>query len=517
VDASFSENVKEMLLKGFFSEYLPPCFKLDKKMCCIIPIENCDLVMPYCFTMSRYTVNDARRNIYIPEIGAYAVSCNYIIENKIVEEMIAFTKKDKSSFSPILGEDGSVMLHEQVYMDSDDEMLEGKSSTYMENISRKIIMSAGAKKILKLDISNCFSSFYMHMIPAIILGADMAEDSYNKKLKDAKDPQIDPNYTKYAKLDRLIRQQNLNRTNGLLTGQLMSKIVAEGILTRVDIELQEEGIKFSRYVDDYEVYLFEEEKEQVINIFLKVLKRYGFALNDEKTEIVDFPYYIAENLEKIFNNYALSDLDNETLMELFNKYFILEKNGNKGAIKYLLKKLSLFNKEKKINGFLLCKSYLLTIIENNERALTKACLLLIQHKNNFKLELEDVSLLKKILNKHIGFTHDLEVLWLLYLLIETKNITQGDAVLQKIINGQNELAWIVLLRANLLTNEGKTQIVGKATSWILLYELYSEDLITIDTFVSKLNLNKNLGMYKYFKKKHIHFVEELTMIEPDIL
>ena len=70
----------------------------------------------------------------------------------------------------------------------------------------------------------------------------------------------------------------------------------EAMLTRIDKELIEEDLLYSRYMDDYEVYIFNESEKEVISIFTRVLRKYGFVLNYEKTEIIDFPYYVSENL-----------------------------------------------------------------------------------------------------------------------------------------------------------------------------------------------------------------------------
>ncbi|WP_252230443.1 RNA-directed DNA polymerase [Clostridium sp. ZBS15] len=495
---------KEMAETGFFSEYLPPCFKLDPKVFMRAPSENCDLIEPCCFTMSRYNGNDARRSIFIPEIGAYVATRNYIRRENIVKEIIKFTETEEISFSPILGKNGGIMRHEQSYNGITNQ-LEHISSDYIENIAKKIVKSTGAKKILKLDISNCFSSFYMHIIPAIMLGVEGADQDYNKFLKNSDDETISDTYKKYRKLDEVYRRQNLNRTNGLLSGPLTSKMIAEGILTRIDKELKSEKIKFSRYVDDYEVYLFNDNEKTIISIFTRVLKRYGFSLNNEKTEVIDFPYYVAENLEKIFKKYNKENMDNSDLIELFNAYFILEKNGTKGAIRYLLKTLEQNPIER--TEFHLYKAYLITIIENNERSLSKACSLFIENKENFTLNEGEISIIKEMLDKHISFEHDLEVLWLLYLLIETDNIQIDDSLVQKIVDSKNELAHIILLRKELLGEENIDQVSSKASSWILIYELYVSEHITVEVLISKLNLNKNLHMYEYLKEHNIHFCE----------
>lgn len=502
MDKNYITIEKEIAETGFFSEYLPPCFKLDSKVFMRVPSENCDLIEPYCFTMSRYNGNDARRNIFIPEIGAYVVVRNYIRQEHIVKELIEFTETEEASFSPILGRNDSIMRHEQSYNGTTNQ-LGDISSDYIENIAKKIVKSAGAKKVLKLDISNCFSSFYMHMIPAILLGVEGEDSDYKKFLKNPDDQTISDTYKKYRKLDEVLRRQNLNRTNGLLSGPLTSKMIAEGILTRMDRELKSEKIKFSRYVDDYEVYLFDDNDKTIISIFTRVLKRYGFSLNNEKTEVVDFPYYVAENLEKIFKKYKKDYMDNSDLIELFNVYFILEKNGTKGAVRYLLKTLEQNPVES--TDFSLYKAYLITIIENNERSLSKACSLFIENKENLTLNEREVSLIKQMLDKHIRSEHDLEVLWLLYLLIETNNIQIDDSLVQQIVCSKNELAHIILLRKELLGEEKIAQVSSNAFYWILIYELYVSEHITEEVFISKLNLNKNLPLYQYLKRNNIHF------------
>lgn len=501
---------KEIAETGFFSEYLPPCFKLDPKVFLRVPSESCDLIEPYCFTMSRYNNNDARRNIFIPEIGAYTVVRNYIRQEQIVKDLVEFTENNDASFSPILGKNDSIVRHEQSYGGTTSQVmelskLEEISSDYIENISKKIIKATGSKKVLKLDISNCFSSFYMHMIPAILLGVKGAECNYNKFLKDPNDQSINSIYRKYRKLDEVLRRQNLNRTNGLLPGPLISKMIAEGILTRIDKELSKEGIKFSRYVDDYEVYLFDNDDKTVISIFTRVLKLYGFSLNNEKTEIVEFPYYVAENLEKIFKGLMKENLDTSDLMKLFNTYFLLERKGTKGSIRYLLKTLEQSHIESTNTS--LYKAYLLTIIENNERSLTKACSLLIKNKESLTLDEKEVDIIKQMLNRHISFEHDLEVLWLLYLLIETGNIKTDESLVHEIVESKNELAKIILMRKGLLGQEEITLVSSNALSWILIYELYVSGYITEDILISKLNLNKNLHMYQYLKQNNVHFCE----------
>lgn len=166
---------------GFFSEYLPPCFQLNSDVFHHLPGAKCDLIPPYNFNMSRFNQNDARRTISIPEIGAYAVTHAYMKDHHIMKDLVEFTAGNDCSFSPILGEDNSIMRHEQSYglagaMREENGQI---PSNYISNLATKIIRASGAKKVLKLDISNFFSSFYLHMIPVIILGLDETNIQYH--------------------------------------------------------------------------------------------------------------------------------------------------------------------------------------------------------------------------------------------------------------------------------------------------------------------------------------------------
>lgn len=198
-------------------------------------------------------------------------------------------------------------------------------------------------------------------------------------------------------------------------------------------------------------------------------------------------------------------LDNSDIMELFNTYLILEKNGTKGALRYLLKTLEQ-NPIEPTNTSLY-KAYLLTIIENNERSLTKACSLLIKNKESLTIDEKDVVIIKQMLNRHISYEHDLEVLWLLHLLIETGNIQIDELLVQQIVESKNELAKIILIRKGLLGQEKVDQVSSNAFSWILIYELYVSGHINEGVLISKLNLNKNLLMYQHLKQNNVHFCD----------
>ena len=502
-DRNYKEIGKSLTLNGFFSEYLPPCFFLDGKTLLNPPPSDCDLIPPYSFTMSRYNGNDARRTIFIPEIGSYLAAHFFMEDKNVIQELVEYTEADDHSFSPILDDDNNIVYHEQVYsgVPGTEEVC---PPHYIMNIGEKLIRSAGATKVLKLDISNCYASFYMHMIPAILLGAENAEREYNKFIRDKSDPTISQTYLKYKKLDEAIRRQNLNQTNGLLPGILSSKLIAEAMLARIDEELENEGIHFVRYVDDYEVFIYNHEEKAVETTFFRILKKYGFSINTEKTEVIDFPFYISENFEKILKSRLSGTLGREEIIDVFNAFFELEVKGVKGAIRYLLK---CFEQETpSFSDLKLYQAYLMTIMANNERSLPKACALLISNNESFPLGEVNKKRVREMLTNHIAFGHDLEIIWLLYLLIEIGDISQGDSLITDVVNADIELAHALLLRRNLLSGDLISSIISRAKSWLLLYELYASGSIDEEAFISRLNLAKNISMYQRFKRNNIHFV-----------
>ncbi len=196
---------------------------------------------------------------------------------------------------------------------------------------------------------------------------------------------------------------------------------------------------------------------------------------------MEFPYYVAENLEQIFRGKLKADLGSAEIMTLFNSFFCLEKSGTKGAVRYLLK--SIEKKPIDTTDPELYKSYLLTILANNERSLNKACSLLINNKASLILNPSDIALVDRLLSSRLSNEHDLEVIWLLYLLIQTGNVDKGDAVASSVAHSHNELAQLLLLRKALLSEESFLHICTEATSWILLYELFAAGNISERDFV----------------------------------
>ena len=104
---------------------------------------------------------------------------------------------------------------------------------------------------------------------------------------------------------------------------------------------------------------------------------------------------------------------------------------------------------------------------------------------------------------NIEKSYDLEVVWLLYVLIETNNIAKDDEIVHSILSSKNDLAKIMILR-NKLTTDVK-DILDNASSWILNYELYANDNLDEKDLCNRLSLDKNIDMYRKLKENELHF------------
>jgi hypothetical protein len=92
------------------------------------------------------------------------------------------------------------------------------------------------------------------------------------------------------------------------------------------------------------------------------------------------------------------------------------------------------------------------------------------------------------------------------LLIQTENIEIEDRTVSIIANSKNELAQLLLMKSNLLSETLLEHVISEASSWILLYELFASDYMAESDFVERLGINTNLSMYRFFKQKNLHFV-----------
>jgi hypothetical protein len=511
--------------KGIFSEYLPSNFNLEIEGFNIYGAgaSHKDSIEPYSYNMSRLSNSGDRRVINIPELGGFVAFVNYLRDNpNILEEMIEISHTDINSLSRIVDEEYKIIDYDIGYGDYNVEVIERLSEdacpveeekehfTFINNMLHKISRSAGACGVLHIDISGFYKNIYTHALTTIKIGAEEAKRAFYENSRS-------PDYLLFVDLDTRVRTLNGKRTNGLLVGPYISRILSEAVLARVDIELRELELNFIRYADDYEFYIYRaDEVEKIKSLIVKVFGKYYFEVNNEKTRYEKYPFYVFANFEKIIattigraNSFGSLDI-----VELFNQFFKIEKSGEKGAIRYLLKS---YKSGYRVEDKQLYTDYLLNILCNDEKSLGLACKIIIEEYENNRIIISN-EFKKTIINKllfEIQQNHDLEVIWLIFLL-KYIGASLTNEIIDKILNTENDLAKIVLIKEweEEMTQDMINECWEKACSWILLYEIALKDSDKREIFYGKVKIDKNKQFYnKLFDNNFTFYKKRAPLVQ----
>ncbi|WP_409027715.1 antiviral reverse transcriptase Drt3b [Janthinobacterium sp. SUN098] len=148
-----------------------------------------------------------------------------------------------------------------------------------------------------LDVSKCFYHIYTHTISWAVKSKEFAKSNGNASAFE-------------NDLDKIMQHSNYNETNGIIVGPETSRIFAEIIFQKIDLDLEKElekngkvhgkDYQICRYVDDY--YLFSNDKdflgdiERSLSIFLAKYKLY---FNENKTRNLTRPFSNKQTLAKV--------------------------------------------------------------------------------------------------------------------------------------------------------------------------------------------------------------------------
>jgi len=169
-------------------------------------------------------------------------------------------------------------------------------------------------KLFKFDIARCFDSIYSHSISWALLNKAIIKEIIKGKTRSS-------NKTFGGQFDALMRNLNYGETNGIIIGPEFSRIYAELILQRIDLNVMDylqdkKKLKFKtdyeifRYVDDFFVFYNEESaKEEILNAYRYQLKDYKLYVNDSKSILFEKPIITEITIAKL----NIADLLNNNL------------------------------------------------------------------------------------------------------------------------------------------------------------------------------------------------------------
>jgi len=143
--------------------------------------------------------------------------------------------------------------------------------------------------MMTFDISKCFYHIYTHSITWAI--KDKASSKRNIGTISFEN-----------KFDKIMQQSNYNETNGIVVGPEISRIFAEIILQRIDVDVIKDlekiyGYKYGvdyevrRYIDDYFVFANDDNcLQRIKDVFQDKLSFYKLYINQNKDEIKTSPF-----------------------------------------------------------------------------------------------------------------------------------------------------------------------------------------------------------------------------------
>ncbi|GBR75867.1 reverse transcriptase [Candidatus Termititenax persephonae] len=197
-------------------------------------------------------------------------------------------------------------------------------------------------KLFKFDISKCFDSIYSHSLSWALLNKEIVKDN----LKCS-------NSTFGGNFDLLMQNLNYGETNGIIIGPEFSRIFAELILQKIDLNVMHylrdnldnhaHGLKFKtdyeifRYVDDFFVFYNDDKtKERIMNAYRFHLMEYKLYINDSKSALFEKPIITGLTIAK------------QKLADLLNENFTFEVSSKKKGTEEEEKKYSFYASSNKL-------------------------------------------------------------------------------------------------------------------------------------------------------------------------
>lgn len=192
--------------------------------------------------------------------------------------------------------------------------------------------------ILKTDISRFFPSIYTHSIPWAIMGKANAKAAHATN-------RLSGTWEDWT--DVFSRSVNNNQTVGIPIGPDTSRLLAEVLLARIDVELANKFKHLTgfRYIDDYEfAFPTRAEAEEVLSFLQHILNDFELALNPNKTAIIELPdsfdpSWTSKIRVFVFRDAGVTGQQND-LTAYFDMVFALFKQfPEEGLLKYAIARL----------------------------------------------------------------------------------------------------------------------------------------------------------------------------------
>ncbi len=155
-----------------------------------------------------------------------------------------------------------------------------KDINFPAHQEKSFYLQAISDWLVKTDITRFYPSIYTHSIPWAAYGKERVKSSLDYYKGSFAD-----------RIDVLVRSCNRNQTIGIPIGPETSRIIAEVISSRIDMDFQAQQLELSKHSvdrlqDDWSVGTKSlEQAEDVITCISGVYRTYGLEINGSKTTI----------------------------------------------------------------------------------------------------------------------------------------------------------------------------------------------------------------------------------------
>lgn len=293
--------------------------------------------------------------------------------------------------------------------------------------------------LTEFDVHKCFYNIYTHSITWAVKSKQIAKMNHKKQSFD-------------NDFDTLMQRTNYNETNGIVVGPEASRIFAEIILQKIDLnalsDLELQGLKYGddfeikRYVDDYFVFANEASTiERVIACFRTHLEAYKLYLNEKKIVNRERPFISNVAITKYRISQVFYDLLEqfiENVEEITNgkptrKKRLKQINRPYSISKHFIRELQCTVKESGAEYSIVCKDILRHLkkvvvdVLKPETAFEEGAL------ENFLLLVLDISFFVYTLDMTVSSTFKIaQVIIIICKYIETKDISIKHSIHTKI-------------------------------------------------------------------------------------
>lgn len=171
----------------------------------------------------------------------------------------------------------SIRAHSYRYVEGADHLFDRARSwrAYREATLDDNALQRTEGYVVQTDIS----SFYEHV--------------YHHRLENYLDDLFEHRSTVPVQIDRFLSKFAAGRSFGLPVGGQCARILAEVMMTPVDQALDDAGVVWHRYVDDFTLITSsQEDAYRALSVLSHVLADYGLSLNRTKTTILKAGHYI---------------------------------------------------------------------------------------------------------------------------------------------------------------------------------------------------------------------------------